>query len=158
MGNDVGVPDWLLTIPRLLLTPLRWSVRKAQRWTTDRRALVKEGSTAVTPVVQLVKGLGPTSIMLGTDEQNAAYLKERHAEWQKLRGPLMTFGNHHPSDRVRSLVGELETAVNADMGDTTFLLSSRHSEYAHEAFKSSERSHEEAVTKGEELMKEIRRY
>jgi hypothetical protein len=90
MGNDVGVPDWLLTIPRLVLAPLRWSVRKAQRWTTDRRALVKEGSNAVTPVVQLVKGLGPTSIMLGTDEHNAAYLKERHAEWQECIRQLPT--------------------------------------------------------------------
>jgi hypothetical protein len=73
MGNDVGVPDWLLTIPRLVLAPLRWSVRKAQRWTTDRRALVKEGSKAVTPVVQLVKDL-----------------KERHAEWQECIRQLPT--------------------------------------------------------------------
>lgn len=37
---------------------------------------------------------------------------------KKLRGPLMTFGNHHPSDGVRSLVGELETAVNADISQS----------------------------------------
>jgi len=65
-------------------------------------------------------------------------------------------------DRNGDRVGDVrvleERSVNADMGDTTFLLSSRHSEYAHEAFTSSERSHAQATAKGEELLEAIRRF
>lgn len=71
------MPDWLLTIPRLVWAPIGWADRRIRRRAIDRQTLVREGSSVVTPVIQLTKGLGPTSIMWGTDEENGAYLNAR---------------------------------------------------------------------------------
>ena len=62
------MPDWILTVPRLVWTPVRWAGRRVRRYAVDRQVLVQQGSEVVTPVIQFTKGLGPTSIMWGTFE------------------------------------------------------------------------------------------
>jgi hypothetical protein len=152
------VPDWVLTIPRLVWAPVRWAVRRVRHYTANREALRREGSAVVTPVIQFTKGIGPMSVAWGEYEEKRAYLEEQSAKWPKLGDDLMTYANHHPSDRVRTLAKEVEKAVAQDIHNTAFLLGSQQTEYAHEAFKATDKSHNEALDKTERLMDEIRRY
>lgn len=62
-----------------------------------------------------MKGLGPESIIFGTDEENGAYLNDCQSKWLDMRAELMQYANHHPSDRVREIAHELEHAVMLDL-------------------------------------------
>jgi hypothetical protein len=113
----------------------------------------------VTRVQQFAESLGPTSIMLGSDDENRVYLQDRHATWHnELRGPLRTYANLHPSDEVRQHGRELESAVGADLSATIYLLSMRKSQEAHNAYLESDRAHKAAAAQSEALMNAIRQY
>lgn len=152
------MPDWVLTIPRLLWSSIRWVTRRFRRYAVDRQALVGEGSEVVTPVIQLVKAIGPLSITWGTDEENSRRLTKRLAQWKRLSGPLMAYANRHPSDRVKALGAEVENVVMADLTSTALLLKTRKTAETKDVFDASERTHAEALEKVELLMNEIRRY
>lgn len=152
------MPDWLLTIPRVLWSPVRWTVRRLRKQGLDRQALVREGSRIVTPIIELTKTLGPESILWGTDEHHEERLQERAAMWQVSRGHLMTYANQHPSDRVRSSAHELDEAVSVDLARTALLLHRRKTETTMDLFHASEQAHAEALALGERLVVEIRRY
>ena len=67
---------------------MTWGRRRLRRRYADRQALIREGAEIVTRVQLFAEGLGPTSIMLGSDEKNRIYLQDRHATWHnELRGP-----------------------------------------------------------------------
>ena len=122
------MPDWLLTVPRLVWAPARWVKRKIQRRALDRQALVREGSEVLTPVIQLAKSLGPNAITWGADEENQAYLQERKDSWLGLRESLLTYANQHPSDAVRALAHDVNEAVWEDLRNTAWLLRARRTE------------------------------
>ena len=157
-GPPSQVPDWLLSIPRLVWAPVRWIARRFRRYAVDRQSLVREGSTVVTPVSQLVQALGPESIVWGTDEQNKDLLAQRYEKWEELRGPLMTYGNHHPSDRVKEQAAEVEQAVMLDLNRTVLLLATRRTATTMDAFEESKRAHADALEKTDRLIEEIRSY
>jgi hypothetical protein len=153
------LPDWLLTVPRLLWAPARWAGRQIRRRALDRQALVREGSTVLTPIISLTKQeLGPQSILWGADEEHLARLKREHLTWNQMRSQLMRYANQHPSDRVRGLAHEVEIAVEVDFRDTVVLLQSRKSAATPDAYDASQNSHAEALEKTERLMTEIRRF
>jgi hypothetical protein len=153
------VPDWVFAVVRVVSWPVTWGRRRLRRRYADRQALIREGAGIVTRVQQFAEGLGPGSIIIGTDEEHRAYLQDRHATRHKeLRGPLRTFANLHPSDDVREQGRELESAVGADLSATIYLLSMRNSQESHNAFLESDRAHKAAVAKAEALMNAIRRY
>jgi hypothetical protein len=152
------MPDWVLWIPRLFWTPVRWSRGRLRRFGLDRRALVREGSAVVTPVLQFVKTIGPTSVTWGTYEEKRAYLEEQDAKWPAMRDALMAYANQHPSDQVRALAKDVEKAVALDLHNTAFLLGSQRTEHAYAAFQSSDETHTAALEKVEQLIEAIRRY
>jgi hypothetical protein len=153
------VPDWLLTVPRALWTPVTGARRWLRKWHADRQALVREGSEIVTRVQQYVESLGPASLVWGTNEQAGEYLEERRATWNNdLRWPLRTYVNLHPSDDVVRLGHELEQAVGADLSATIYLLMSRQSAEAQNAYVESDRAHGVALEQAQAMMDEIRRY
>jgi hypothetical protein len=119
------MPDWVLTMPRLALVAAPLAARRIRRYAVDRQALVREGSAAATPVIQFTKTLGPLSVTWGPAEENRAKLQERYEAWPELRDALATYANQHPSDRVRKLGQEVETAVAQDLHHTAFLLGSQ---------------------------------
>jgi hypothetical protein len=80
----------------------------------------------VSRVQQFAESLGPTSIMFGSDDAHRAYLQDRHSTSHKeLRGPLRTYANLHPSDEIRRLGREVESAVGSDLSATIYLLAMR---------------------------------
>jgi hypothetical protein len=153
------VPDWVLAVLRLVWAPVTWGRRRLRRRYADRQALIREGAEIVTRVQQFAESLGPTSIMLGSDDENRVYLQDRHATWHnELRGPLRTYANLHPSDEVRQHGRELESAVGADLSATIYLLSMRNSQEAQNAYLESDRAHKAAAAQSEVLMNAIRHY
>ena len=90
------MPDWLLTLPRFAWGPVRWAAARWKRRTLAQHALVREGSEAVTPVIDFAKTLGPESILIGSNEFLAGELRKKYEKWSELRCPLLTYGNHHP--------------------------------------------------------------
>jgi hypothetical protein len=152
------MPDWLLTIPRWLWSPIRWAGRRLRRHALDRHALVREGSRVVAPVIELVNTVGPTPILWGSDEHQEAHLQERHTMWSVMRGHVLTYANQHPSDRVRASAHELADAVSVDLVKTALLLRGRKTESTMDSYHASEQAHAEALDKAERLMDEIRRY
>jgi hypothetical protein len=119
------VPDWLLTLPRLAWGPVRWAIGFFRRRTLAQHSLVEEGSEAVTPVIDFAKSLGPESIMVGSNDYIAGELKKKYERWNELRGPLLTYENHHPSDRIRELTKDAAEAVALDLSRTTYLFQTR---------------------------------
>ena len=95
---------------------------------------------------------------MGNGRGNKKLLAQRFGEWQKLRDPLMTYGNHHPSDRVRELAKEVERAVILDLNRTAVLLETRGTATIMDVFKGSEHAHAEALIQAERLMDSIRTY
>jgi hypothetical protein len=85
-------------------------------------------------------------------------VQERADQWPELRDALMTYANHHPSDRVRVLAEEVEGVVWTDLNHTAVLLATRGTATTTQDFEASERSHKNALETTERLMKEIRRY
>lgn len=96
--------------------------------------------------------------MWGTDEEIKVRLKERYDRWAELRGPLMTYGNQHPSDDVRLLVHEAIAAVEADLRLTAWLPIAHRTETTMDSFHESERAHSDAIAATERLMVAIRSY
>ena len=97
--------------------------------------------------------------MLGSDDENRSYLQGRHTTWHNdLRGPLRTYANLHPSDQVRQLGHDVESAVGSDLSATIYLLSMRNSSEAHNAYLESDQAHKAAVAQSEALMNAVRRY
>jgi hypothetical protein len=152
----------LLAILRWLWSPARWATRRFGKRAVDRQALVREGSRAVTHVIELVNTLGPGSILSGSDEHHSKRLRERESRWTRMRHELLRYANRHPSDPVRATAHELEQAVYADLATTAALLRKRNTEATMEAtmdtYRASERAHRVALETAERLMVEIREY
>jgi hypothetical protein len=83
---------------------------------------------------------------------------ENRRTWQRLRTPLATYANLHPSDEVRALGHEVEAAVSLALSDTILLLSHRNTDLGQSAFEASQRSHDESLEKAERLIALIRDY
>jgi hypothetical protein len=98
-----------------------------------------------------VKGIGPESIVSGTDEENGAYLNECQTKWMTMRDGLMEYANQHPSDRVRE-------AVWKDLQLRAWLLRDRRTATTMDSFHASEAAHADALHKTELLMTKIRAY
>lgn len=129
-----------------------WSARRA-----EQRDLRERGSEAVTPVLELLQGLGPAAIVFGSNEQINEHLRETHRRWWEERRPaLLVYGNQHPSDRVRALANELATAVQAAQASTRYLFETRLTAVTMDAHDAAEQRHQEALAKAEELMTEVR--
>ena len=152
------MPEWVVAVTRLLGAPSRWIANRVRRRALDRHDFVRGGSSAVTPLIQLVKGIGPESIVLGTDEENGAYLNECQTKWMTMRDGLMEYANQHPSDRVRELAHEVERAVWKDLQLTAWLLRDRRTATTMDSFHASEAAHADALHKTELLMTKIRAY
>jgi hypothetical protein len=65
--NDPMI-DWLAA--RSLWSPAQATRRRIKKWGADRQALVREGSEAVTPVIQLAQEVGPVGVMWGTSNRS----------------------------------------------------------------------------------------
>lgn len=105
---------------------------------------MREGSRVVTPVIQFTEGLGPTSILWGSDEENQRYLQEQSDKWLGLREALMVYVNHHPREAVRALGEEVEQAVSEDLNATAWLLMNRKSEVGLASYTRSDQAHANA--------------
>jgi hypothetical protein len=124
----------------------------------ERTALRREGSTVITPVTELLNGLGPESIMFGSDEQIGSYLQEVHRRWWEERRPaLLQFANHQPSERVRRFANELVDAVGTALASTIYLWRTRNTATTMDAFNEAQQRKQEALEKADELMAEIRK-
>jgi hypothetical protein len=57
------------TIGRVAFAPFRWATGSFNRWTkrrgSDRLALMRAGSEALTPMMELARKVGPAGIMWG---------------------------------------------------------------------------------------------
>jgi hypothetical protein len=124
----------------------------------ERRKLRREGSEVITPAKELVSQLGPEGILFGTDEEIDAYLRDCQKKWwEQLRPPLMVYLNQHPSERVRELGEEFALAVAKTIGSTRDLLAGRKTATTMAEHDAAARYKADALTKADELLKEIRR-
>jgi len=124
----------------------------------ERRELRREGSSVITPAKELVNGLGPDSLIWGTDEQVNGYLNDCHKKWwEELRGPLMVYLNHHPSARVRRLGEDFATSVQQTLAATRYHFLMRKSATTMEDYEAATKAKEEALAKADELLGAIRR-
>ena len=125
---------------------------------TERRELRREGAAVVTPVTELLTGLGPEAILWGSNEEISEHLREWHTRWWQQRRPaLLEYANHHPSERVRRLANELVIAFGSAFASTQYLFESRGTSETMEPYHDAKRCKGEAVAKADELMVEIRR-
>lgn len=67
---------------------------------------MRDGSAALTPMIELARMVGPTGIMWGDAKQ----IEQRFAgwadDWERLRQSLLTYANAHPSETVREQAEE----------------------------------------------------
>lgn len=139
------------------LLPVAYDVLSGRR--AERRELRREGAAVITPVTELLNGLGPESIMFGSDEQVASYLDQvRKRWWEERRPALLQFANHQPTgrERVRRLANELADAVSLAYASTTYLWRSRNTAEDMGPFNEAQHRKQEALAKAEELMAEVR--
>ncbi len=125
----------------------------------EHRKLRREGAEVVIPAKELVNGLGPDGILLGTDEQVAAYLDDCFKKWWDggLRQRLMIYLNHHPSGRVRSVGEELAVMVGITLASTRYHFLMRKTATTMEDFEQATNAKANALAKADELLGEIRR-
>jgi hypothetical protein len=152
--------SWLLSILGLLIAGgilgIAYDFLSGRR--AERRELRREGAAVITPVSELVNGLGPESIMFGSNEQISGYLDEvRRRWWEERRPALLQYGNHHPSERVRRFANELVDAVGNTLASTIYLWRTLNTATNMDAFNEAQQRKQEALAKADELMTEIRR-
>jgi hypothetical protein len=152
--------SWLWSLAALpilgVLATILWQLLSAR--SEEHRKLRREGAEVVIPVKELVNGLGPEGIMLGTDEQVSAYLDDCFKRWwNELREPLMIYVNHYPSGRVRALGEELATDVGITLASTRYHFLMRKTAVTMEDFEQAANAKAKALAKADELLAEIRR-
>jgi hypothetical protein len=124
----------------------------------EHRKLRREGAEVVTPAKELVNGLGPEGIMLGSDEQVAAYLDDCFKKWwDGLRGPLMIYVNHHPSQRVRALGEKFAISVGVTLASTRYLFLTRKTATDMKDYDASVKAKKDSLAMADKLLDEIRR-
>jgi len=123
-----------------------------------RQERIREGAIVVSPVQELLEGLGPAAVTFGSADEIRARLDPTAAEWPKLRSALRQYANHHPRRRVRRQAGELVEAVNKAQSSTYFLVFAQFHPGVDlvQAFESADARHREAEALTEQLMAEIR--
>jgi hypothetical protein len=122
---------------------------------------MREGSEAVTPVIDMAKQVGPTAIMLGTNEEVTTRMRGLDEEWTAQRRNLLTYANAHPSEDVRKLAAELSGAVGTSFSATWYLFVTRDTAVGDEGmsnFHNAERRQQEAVALAEKFLEKIRSY
>ncbi len=156
------MPNWLaITLAILALIPLGALVtimyvrREAAR--TEKRELRREGSAAVTPVLELARALGPEPIALLRDDQVRDHLQECRRVWFEERRPaLMIYVNAHP-DEIRVLAKQVEQRFQAALGATTWHSFHRADEQALDSYEQARARRDEALAAAEALLARIRR-
>jgi hypothetical protein len=124
----------------------------------ERLKLRREGSSVATPAKELVNGLGPDALIWGTDEQLSDYLNDCYRKWwDELRGPLMIYLNHHPSDRVRRIGEEFATSVQVALAATRYHLATRKTATTMREFEEADEAKKKSLALADELLTEIRR-
>ncbi len=122
---------------------------------------MREGSEAITPMIELARMVGPTGIMWG----ERAEIEERFVgwadEWEQKRAALLTYANGHPSDEAKELAREVVAEMSTSLGATRYLFLSVHTRGMSEGmdtFHNSEKRQQEAIALAEHLLEKIRRY
>ena len=146
----------LLALPLGTLALIAYYVWNSR--SEEHRKLRREGAEVVIPAKELVNGLGPDGIMLGSDEQVAAYLDDSFKKWWgELRGPLMIYANHHSSRRVRALGEKFAASVGVTLASTRYLLLTRQTATDMEDYDASVKAKTDSLTMADDLLDEIRR-
>jgi hypothetical protein len=108
--------DWLAA--RSLLSPGLWVRRKVKKWGADRQTLIREGSAAVTPIIELAQHVGPVGVMWGDDQQINQRFTDWAVRWDELRAGLLTYANYHPSEKVKSQAHAFAASLSAIKAST----------------------------------------
>jgi hypothetical protein len=155
----VGVSSWWLLLGVLPLGALvTVGYDHLSGRAKERRDLRREGSQVVTPVRELVNGLGPEGIAFGSDEHVEAYLRECFNKWwnEGLRERLMIYLNHHPSGRVRKLGEAFAVSVGVCLASTRYHFLMRKTATTMDDYYASENAKADSLAKADALLDAIR--
>jgi hypothetical protein len=124
------------------------------------RALVREGSECLTPVIEFIKTIGPMAAAVGTREQVAERLKKNDGRWEELRPLLRVYANQHPSPKVPERTEELVEAVRASLQATfafAYTIYQPHAGSEADAYGDALGRQTEAQAAADALLREIRK-
>jgi hypothetical protein len=153
------------TIGRVAFAPFRWATGNFNRWTkrrgADRLALMRAGSEALTPMMELARMVGPAGIMWGDRNEIDQRFFGWADDWERMRTVLLTYANAHPSDDVRELTGEVVAAIGTSLSATRYLFLSLNTAGMGDGmdnFHNAEQRQREALALAERLLQKIRDY
>ena len=134
----------------------RWTIKRG----VERLQLMRAGSEAVTPMIELARMVGPTGIMWGSREEVDTRFFGWTDEWERLRRELLTYTNAHPSEKVKEQGQGVAEAVGTSLSATRylFLTQTTHGDDVMESFHNAEARQAEAIESAERLLKTIRSY